>query len=97
MQGRLAHRAIVYFATLTGEQVSPAALAIKNQVCPNCTPDRMLTAARAYGTGTICAWDPYTATFTSTCPTAAARTPSMTRRSLSGPSRAGRRRAARSR
>ena len=38
---------------------SPAVFAIKNQVCPNCTTDRMLTAARAAGLGTIYVWDPY--------------------------------------
>ena len=44
---------------LAAALASPAALAIRNQVCPNCTPDRMVIAARAFGLGTIYVWDPH--------------------------------------
>lgn len=60
MLGRFVRTVAICVAGLVGALASPAAFAIRNQVCPNCTVDRMLTAARASGLGTIYIWDPHT-------------------------------------
>jgi len=59
MTGKFARKIAIVLAAIAGFVASPAVFAIKNQVCPNCSVDRMIVAARAFGPGTIYIWDPY--------------------------------------
>lgn len=52
------HVALLLFA-LASVAVNTSAFAIKNQVCPNCTPSQFESAARAAGLGTIYVWNPH--------------------------------------
>ena len=60
MQGTPLRRIVAGIVGLVAALACPAVFAIKNQPCPNCTTDQMLTVARASGLGTIYVWNPHT-------------------------------------
>lgn len=59
MQGSRLRSAVTWVIGFAAALACPAVFAIKNQPCPNCTTDQMLTVARASGLGTIYVWDPH--------------------------------------
>lgn len=59
MPGKTGRTMAAVIAAIASLATSPAVFAIKNQVCPNCSIDRMIVAARAFGLGQIYVWDPH--------------------------------------